>query len=187
MATDPVADAAGKINEAKQKKETGDRAFKTGNLKDALLSYHQALMYLLGLDKSSYESLKGAPPAEPGSLQAEQKSVIDDTISKIYANMSACHIKQGNWRRAIETADKALAKDSKNYKAMFRKGKALGEQGFFEKAEKVLEELKTQNAADAPAADAELMRLRAIDNEREKASRQKMKGFLKKQDLAPQD
>jgi hypothetical protein len=30
---------------------------------------------------------------------------------------------------------------------MFRKGKALGEQGFFEKAEKVLEELKTQNAA----------------------------------------
>lgn len=29
---------------------------------------------------------------------------------------------------------------------------------------------------DAPAADAELTRLRAIDNEREKASRQKMKG-----------
>jgi hypothetical protein len=28
---------------------------------------------------------------------------------------------------------------------MFRKGKALGELGFFEKAEKVLEELKTKN------------------------------------------
>ena len=34
MATDPVADAASKINEAKKKKETGDQAFKTGNLKD---------------------------------------------------------------------------------------------------------------------------------------------------------
>ena len=30
---------------------------------------------------------------------------------------------------------------------MFRKGKALGEQGFFEKAQKVLEELKTQSTA----------------------------------------
>jgi hypothetical protein len=39
----------------------------------------------------------------------------------------------------------ALAKNENNYKAMFRKGKALGELGFFEKAEKVLEELKTKN------------------------------------------
>ena len=79
---------------------------------------------------------------------------------------------------------------------MFRKGKALGEQGYFEKAEKILEQLKSENAAgcvlsclmsvahmwlqplilDAPAADAELARLRTVDNEREKASRQKMKG-----------
>ena len=33
MATDSVEDAAHKINEAKQRKETGDQAFKTGNLK----------------------------------------------------------------------------------------------------------------------------------------------------------
>ena len=39
----------------------------------------------------------------------------------------------------------ALAKNENNFKAMFRKGKALGELGFFEKAEKVLEELKTKN------------------------------------------
>jgi len=187
MATDPIADAARKIEEAKQRKETADQAFKTGNVKDALLSYHQALFYLVGLDKSSYERLKGVPPAEPGTPEAEQKSEIDETISKIYANMSACHIKQNNWKRAIETADKALAKDGKNYKAMFRKGKALGEQGYFEKAEKILEQLKSESAADVPAADAELARLRTIDNERERASRQKMKGFLKKQDLAPQD
>lgn len=55
--------------------------------------------------------------------------------------MSACHIKRENWKRAQETAEKALAKNPKNYKAMFRRGKALGEQGFFERAEKILEEL----------------------------------------------
>jgi len=27
-------------------------------------------------------------------------------LEKVYANMSACHIKQGNWKRAVETADK---------------------------------------------------------------------------------
>ena len=43
------------------------------------------------------------------------------------------------------TGSKALAKNDKNFKAMFRKGKALGEQGFFEKALKVLEKLKTEN------------------------------------------
>jgi pentatricopeptide repeat protein len=29
---------------------------------------------------------------------------------------------------------------------MFRKGKALGEQGYFEKAEKILEQLKAESA-----------------------------------------
>lgn len=33
---------------------------------------------------------------------------IDDILEKIYANMSACHIKKGNWKRAVETADKVI-------------------------------------------------------------------------------
>ena len=61
--------------------------------------------------------------------------------------MSACHVKRENWKRAQETAEKALARNPKNYKAMFRRGKALGEQGFFERAEKILEEI----IKDSPA------------------------------------
>jgi hypothetical protein len=34
-----------------------------------------------------------------------------------------------------------LKKNDKNTKALFRKGKALGELGYFEKAEKALEDL----------------------------------------------
>lgn len=136
-------------------------------------------------------------------------------VEKIYANMSACHIKNENWQRALDTANKvgwklamcsftsmtdhrqyqALAKNESNYKAMFRKGKALGELGYFEKAEKVLEELKTKNPTgeivvmkhstsrmsnkmnpDAAGVTAELSRLRAIDQAREKANKQKLKG-----------
>jgi tetratricopeptide (TPR) repeat protein len=79
--------------------------------------------------------------AAPGALQA------DELVEKVYANMSACHIKRENWKRAQETAEKALAKNPKNYKAMFRRGKALGEQGFFERAEKILEELIKESPA----------------------------------------
>ena len=73
--------------------------------------------------------------APPGLWQA------DELIEKVYANMSACHTRRENWKRAQETAEKALARNPKNYKAMFRRGKALGEQGYFERAEKILEEL----------------------------------------------
>jgi hypothetical protein len=142
---------------------------------------------------------------------------VDEIVEKIYANMSACHLKNENWQRAVETANKvgtpvwpalffycsskhhqALAKNEDNYKAMFRKGKALGELGFFDKAEKVLEELKTKSPSglfsvtrhpsllfflivpilDAPGATAEIARLRALDQAREKAHKLKLKGLL---------
>jgi tetratricopeptide (TPR) repeat protein len=120
-------------------------------------------------------------------------------MEKVYANMSACHIKRDNWKRAQETAEKALAKNPKNYKAMFRRAKALGEQGYSERAEKILEELIRQSpsgklflsrvprqfsfdaqcaTSDAPAATTELRRLRAIDKERQKVHNQKLKGML---------
>ena len=86
-----------------------------------------------------------------------------------------------------------MAKNENNYKALFRKGKALGEQGFFEKSVKILEDLKSKNPTGAPhqkldyvvsreavidaaAVDQEIARLRVIDNEREKVHKQKMKG-----------
>ena len=86
---------------------------------------------------------------------------------------------------------------------MFRKGKALGEMGFFEKAQAVLEDLKKKNPpgaqtridqrvlfsgwdkpdvngffSDATGVDKELARLRAIDNARERAHRESLRGTL---------
>ncbi|PPQ76239.1 hypothetical protein CVT26_008147 [Gymnopilus dilepis] len=167
MSDDLSSATAQKLATAKQKKETADEAFKQGNVKDALKSYHEALMYLLGLDKNALQSIGIAPqpasssdPTDGGKIK--EKTEVDEIVEKIYANMSACHLKNQNWKRAVETADKALAKNENNYKAMFRKGKALGEQGFFEKALK------------------EIARLKAIDDERERVHKKKMKGFLNK-------
>jgi len=175
---------AQKLATARQKKDTADQAFKQGNVKDALKSYHEALMYLLGLDKNALQSIgiasKPVPSSDPTDTKGKERTEVDDILEKIYANMSACHLKNLNYRRAVETADKALAKNENNYKAMFRKGKALGEQGFFDKALKVLEDLKKKNPTDATLVDQEIARLRAIDDERERAHKKKMKGWLNK-------
>ncbi|EIW84337.1 hypothetical protein CONPUDRAFT_100308 [Coniophora puteana RWD-64-598 SS2] len=172
-----------KLNTAKEKKDQGDQAFKSGDVKAALRSYHETLMYLHGIDKNALKALSGGAAPAPvdaaaSAKQEQEKTEADIMMEKIYANMSACHIKQENWPRAIDTADKALAKNEANYKAMFRKAKALGEQGFFEKAYKLLDDIKTKSSADAPMADAELNRLRAIDKEKQKVSDKKLRGFL---------
>ncbi|RDB25953.1 Tetratricopeptide repeat protein 9B [Hypsizygus marmoreus] len=164
-----------KLATAKQKKDTGDQAFKLGETKAALLAYHEASIASDLLSRSS-----SAPTPSKDGKEVKEKTEVDEILEKIYANMSACHIKNQNWQRAVDTANKALAKNENNYKAMFRKGKALGEQGFFEKAVKILEEVKEKNPSDKSIVDAELTRLRAIDNERERANKQKLKGFLNK-------
>jgi len=174
-----------KLATARQKKDKADEAFKSGNVKDALKSYHEALLYILGLDKNALQSLgmSAPPPADvTDASKGKERTEVDDILEKIYANMSACHLKNQNWKRALETADKALAKNENNYKAMFRKGKALGEQGFFDKALVVLEDLKKKNPADDTLVAQEIARLRALDNERERVHKQKLKGFLNKAD-----
>lgn len=80
-------------------------------------------------------------------------------------------------RRSILTFLQSLAKDKENTKALFRKAKAQGELGYFEKAEKALLELHEKAPESEKATiDAELARLRAADKEREKVHNQKFRG-----------
>ncbi|CAK5268385.1 unnamed protein product [Mycena citricolor] len=174
---------AQKVQIAKDKKDAADLAFKEGNIPLALSSYHGALLYLLGLDKNALEGIGMAsppPPIDPSKPddKTKERTEVDNIVEKIYANMCACHLKRGNWKRAIETADKALAKNENNFKAIFRKAKALSEEGYTERAIKLLEQLRDKSAADAPLATTELARLRALDKERERANNKKLKGFL---------
>lgn len=190
-----------KIETAKIKKEEADNAFKQGNLQTALLKYHEALMYLQGLDKNMLNAMSGgssakSPPAEvsdgedeietPGvkarkeEPEKKELSEVDDLLSKIYSNQSACHIKKQNWKRALETAEKSMSKNPENFKAQFRKGKALAELGYVEKSLATLEELLKKNPADQASINAEIARVKAADREREKKHNQKFKGFLNK-------
>lgn len=174
-----ASEVEGKISIAKQKKDTADAAFKEGNMPSALRSYHEALLYLQGLDKSI---LPGVAPSPPQSDDDKQKRTeVDELIEKIYSNMSACHIKNSNWKRALESADKALAKNENNHKAQLRKGKAQAELGWYERAEKTLNDLINKNPSDVQAVKAELKRVRDAAAVLEKKHNQKMRGFLSRE------
>ncbi|VDB94297.1 unnamed protein product [Peniophora sp. CBMAI 1063] len=173
-------DTEQKLQTAKENKAKADEAFKAGDVKNALMSYHMALMYLQGINKQDVSGAMAAnnPAPAEGGEPVKPKTEVDELLEKIYANQAACHIKNSNWQRALETSDKALSKNETNYKAMFRKAKALGELGYVERAQRLLEDIASKSSTDAPAAQAELARLRALDKQREKKTNNRMKGFL---------
>ncbi|KAI0749799.1 TPR-like protein [Daedaleopsis nitida] len=184
-----AGDVGDKFNVAKEKKAAGDEAFKNNDLATAFRYYHESLLYLKGLDKNATQRALGQPVPQPPPIDAvsqsaeeKAKTEVDFLAEKIYANMSQCHLKKGNWKRAVETADQALHYNPKNYKAMFRKAKAQKELGYFEKATKILEEIvKDGDESDKAACQEELADVRKRDKEVTAQHNQKMKGFLNKE------
>jgi len=134
---------------------------------------------LKGLNSNTSEVVAGTyGDKSPPSLEKQE---IDEMLEKVYSNMSACLIKQGKWQRAIDSADKVLAINENNFKAIFRKGKALGELGFFDKSYKLLDTLLEKNPADAPTINAELARFKAKEKTLDKAANEKLRGFLNRE------
>ncbi|KAG9051559.1 Cullin-3 [Tulasnella sp. UAMH 9824] len=112
------------------------------------------------------------------NIGKEKKAAADECF-KAGDIKGACHIKNGNWKRAEEAANQVLKKNPDNQKAKLRKAKALAGLGFAEKAVVILEELHT-----ADPNDTEITRELAKAKEADKAATargfKKFKGFLSK-------
>ncbi|KAG9095949.1 hypothetical protein FRC07_011009 [Ceratobasidium sp. 392] len=172
-------DVAQKLQTGREKKAVGDDAFRKGDFKGALRAYHEAGLYLNGLDKSLLPALAGTAPAEseppkPGAPQP--KTEADELLEKIWTNMAACHLKGGNYKRVIELADKALKKNENNTKAKYRKAKALAGQGYTEKAIGMIEEL-IKNDPDNEAMKKDLADIKTTQAAVEKKGMSKFKGM----------
>ncbi|CAE6461260.1 unnamed protein product [Rhizoctonia solani] len=167
-----------KLATGKEKKAAGDECFRSGDYKGALRAYHEAGLYLNGLDKSLLPALTGGvapePEAKPGAPQP--KTEADELLEKIWTNMAACHLKGGNYKRVIELADKALKKNENNSKAKYRKAKAFAAQGYTEKAIDILEDLLKQDPNDA-AMKKDLEDIKAKQAAIEKKGMSKFKGM----------
>ncbi|KAF8606564.1 TPR-like protein [Ceratobasidium sp. AG-I] len=168
-----------KLQTGKDKKAAADELFRKGDHKGALRFYHEAGLYLNGLDKSLLPSLTGgsAPEPEPAKPGAPApKTEADELLEKIWTNMAACHLKGQNYKRVIELADKALKKNENNTKAKYRKAKALAAQGYTEKAITMIEELLKKEPDDA-AMKKDLAEIQATQKAVEKKGMSKFKGM----------
>lgn len=96
----------------------------------------------------------GAPESSStsgGSATDDQKNEIKINLAVVYSNMGACHLKNQNYKRAIEVCNKALQYDPANVKAKFRRAQAKLQEGNLAGAEADLNSLGDGGSAKARA------------------------------------
>mmetsp|Transcript_33575 Transcript_33575/g.75349 ORF Transcript_33575/g.75349 Transcript_33575/m.75349 type:complete len:774 (+) Transcript_33575:2-2323(+) len=105
----------------------------------------------------------------------------DEVWEGIKNNMALCDLKRREWARAVDTTTEILARNSKNTKALYRRGVARIGQSKLREAREDLEavvELEPENA-DARQKLAEILRQLKANRSAEKDQADKMRGFLR--------
>uniref|UniRef100_A0A4W3I1W5 Zinc finger CCCH-type containing 7A n=1 Tax=Callorhinchus milii TaxID=7868 RepID=A0A4W3I1W5_CALMI len=90
-----------------------------GNWKDALDQYTEAL------NVADYAS-------------SEDISIVDGVKEKLYTNRASCYLNIGHYNQVLEDCDKALQLNHNNYRALYRKARALKELGRHKEAYNVI-------------------------------------------------
>jgi tetratricopeptide (TPR) repeat protein len=116
-------------------KETGNAAFKAGDLQRALGQYARVSGCVGGLEVPAMFSQSGElgllaqglrdRPPPPSESQLAALHALQDSVA---LNRAACYAKPGalqDWRKVHELASTVLARDNRNAKALFRRGQAL--------------------------------------------------------------
>ncbi|KAF9407260.1 hypothetical protein BGZ94_002774 [Podila epigama] len=166
-----------KLKVALAHKDSGNDAFKKGDIKQALTQYHLAVLGLSGLDNnmSNMGMLTAMGSGTKGTSATDsEKNEIKTNLAIVYSNMAACHLKNQNYKRAIEVSNSALKHDPKNIKAKFRRAQAKLLEGNLSGAESDLLDL----GEGVPGVKAELDRLRKRFKEAEEQQKKTMGGFL---------
>ncbi|KAF9922922.1 hypothetical protein FBU30_006959 [Linnemannia zychae] len=154
-----------KMANALANKDQGNEAFKNGDIKKGLS----------GLDNQmSGVPMMSAMQPQNSMATDDQKNVIKTNLAVVYANMGACHLKNNNYKRAIEVCDTALKHDPNNVKAKFRRAQAKLAEGNLAGAEADLIALGEK----VPGVKAELEKLKKKNRDADEKQRKAMGGFL---------
>ncbi|KAF9194900.1 hypothetical protein BGZ51_007120 [Haplosporangium sp. Z 767] len=163
-----------KMNAALVNKDLGNESYKQGDIKKALTQYHLAVFGLSGLDNQlSGMPVLSAHQSDKGVTDS-QKTEIKTNLAITYSNMGACHLKNGNYKRAIAVCTDALKHDPNNVKAKFRRAQAKLGEGNLAGAEADLRSLDE----NVPGVKAELEKLKKKSKEADLKQRKAMGGFL---------
>ncbi|KAI8800507.1 hypothetical protein BJ742DRAFT_841394 [Cladochytrium replicatum] len=166
-----------KFDKGKSLKEEGNALFKAGKASEAIRKYHEATLYLQGLDNNSVAAFM---PGQDIKIADDIKEAITANLVACWSNISACHLKNGNYQRTLVFCDKVLAKDADNVKAIFRRGQARFALGDIDKAE---EDFKKANqlAPNDPGPVQELKKVKIKHKEYEEKQKKELRGFLQRE------
>jgi peptidylprolyl isomerase len=159
---------------AEEKKQEGNRCVTKGDASLALDCYEQSLAFMSGIEEGGpvYEG-------EEADHEANQKA-INALLSSVNNNMAMLLLKQQRWQEAADRATKALAADSSNAKALFRRGTARLNLGNIDAAKADLTAALKLAPSDA-AIRAELEKVNKIMAEAKEKEKKAFGGaFLKK-------
>ncbi|KAI8831089.1 hypothetical protein BC829DRAFT_377733 [Chytridium lagenaria] len=164
-----------KVEKGKTEKDLGNEAFKKGELPLAIRHYYNAILYLKGLDNGHLKSFVGGQQ----DLEESLKNEIKATINTCHTNMAACHLKAGNWEKAIKACDSVCKVLQRQGKALFRRGKANLELKNIDRAEADLKKAMEIEPKD-PNIRAELQKIKSIRQEYDQKQKKEWAGMFER-------
>ena len=117
---------AEKIAEGYRLKDEGNQKFKAGKYHKALRRYHKVFLYIKGLPKASDEMSQYAAGAKAEVLSEREECSVDSLTAVVQNNLAMTFLKLKRADEAVAAADKCLALQPGNVKALFSGGAING-------------------------------------------------------------
>ncbi|XP_065056368.1 tetratricopeptide repeat protein 9C-like [Rhopilema esculentum] len=175
----PATTMEEKVEKALGLKSEGNEHFKNKDYKSAIRKYHNALLYVKGLlDRAkTYQSLGTALPEV--TMQSPPSDELEEKIKELqltcYNNLAACLLKTEKYDRVLDYSNKALGIESKNTKALFRRGTASYHLKNFHDAEKdftyILELSPKETSVQKYLKEIELQKRNSLEKQKQMYSK----------------
>jgi tetratricopeptide (TPR) repeat protein len=174
------------ISTAQQLKAQGNQLVSEQNYKLAVKQYVKIFLYIRGIKPPPMaQFLEQSIPMEHHPLSAELEQEIHALELSANLNLALCFLKLKDYDKVIKFAGDALKVDPENYKAMYRRGCALAEKRLLDEAREDLELVLSKGSREMHAAvRKELDKVRALEKERDEATRKKFAGMFDRMDLS---
>ncbi|CAG9320994.1 unnamed protein product [Blepharisma stoltei] len=165
------------ISKAEAFKIEGNELFKQGNYKDALKKYAKVFLYTEGLISKSGALSQYAKVC----LTDQQEAQVNEIRFSTYSNMTAVHLKEGNYERTILKANKAL-EINESSKVLYRRGMAYLQLNDLDRAKSDFDKANEKTPGD-PSIQAAYKLWNKKMKESEERDRRHFKGMFERMNL----
>ncbi|XP_064602899.1 tetratricopeptide repeat protein 9C-like [Liolophura sinensis] len=176
-----------KLAEAQKLKAIGNEKYKSKLFKQAIGSYHRALLYLRGVCQTTGSKLGGfigmLMETNNPDISPEMQADVTALQLDCYNNLAACILQQEkpNYEKVVMYCDNVLELSPSNVKAMYRRGVAYYHLHNYDKAHTCLRQAReTKGQEKDPAIDKYLSLCQRELQKEEKLMKKKYKGMFDK-------